>query len=109
MKCTGKNILLSWVLLICLILPMGIGLAHAFHQHESNLCLALDESHIHAEKTNCEQLHYFSQTLHDGGIVVFDIATPRLFGQNEYYTSFTLIQSFSKADPDRGPPAITVS
>ncbi|MDN3644291.1 hypothetical protein QWY87_16370 [Lutimonas halocynthiae] len=105
----NKKVAISLFLILALILPMSISVVHAFHQHDSNICLAIDESHFHAEKTDCEQLHYFSQTLNDGGIVIFDIATSRLFVQNEYYTNFTLIQSFSKADPDRGPPAINVS
>jgi len=33
MKSPGKNILLSWALLVSLLLPMGIGVVHAFHQH----------------------------------------------------------------------------
>ena len=109
MKYLDKKILLLWVLLFSLMLPMGIGTAHAFHQHKSELCLDKSESHYHSEKTNCDQLHYFSQTLHDGETAYRDLSFTVIFDLNEYYSEFNLIQSFSLADPDRGPPFITVS
>ena len=108
MKYLDKNILLSWVLLVALILPMGIGMAHAFHQHKNELCLEKNESHYHSEKTNCNQLHYFCQTLHDGEIAARAVSFPEIFDLNKYYSEFNLIHSFSKADPDRGPPVIDV-
>lgn len=94
--------------MLTLILPMGIGLAHAFHQHENIICLAENESHFHSEETNCDQLHYFSQTVNGGDFVETKIPVNELFVEKEYFSEFTLIHFFSKADPDRGPPIITV-
>ena len=100
--------IISLFLLLSLMLPMGIGMAHAFHQHKSELCLEKNENHFHSEKTNCDQLHYFSQTLHDEETASRDLSFTVIFDLNEYYSEFNLIHSFSKADPDRGPPVITV-
>lgn len=108
MKSPEKNILLSWALLVCLLLPMGIGAVHAFHQHESNLCIAQDESHFHLEKTDCEQLHYFSQTLTSGEFIFKEIQSNEVIVQNQFNSEFKLLHSFSKSYPTRGPPVINV-
>ena len=88
---------------------MGIGMAHAFHQHESELCQVKNESHYHSEKNDCDQLHYFSQTISDGLLVFSETSFIHYNLQDELYLEFTFVNSYSKADPDRGPPAITVS
>ena len=103
-----KKQFVSILMILSLILPMGIGIAHAFHQHENNLCLAENESHIHAEKTNCDQLHYFSQTLSAGEIGYHQFPFNEIINQNPFNSEFDLAHSFPKSDPDRGPPFITV-
>lgn len=87
---------------------MGIGLAHAFHKHDNSICMAMDEQHIHQEKTDCDQLHYFSQTLNheigpDDSIVnVFWLT----FDQPVYTSLITF--DLDKNDLDRGPPVFNV-
>ena len=103
----GKRII-SLFLLLSLSLPLGIGVVHAFHQHESELCQAENESHYHSEQNDCNQLHYFSQTISDG-ILVFNETIPTQFNlQDELYLEFRFVNSYSKADSDRGPPVINV-
>ena len=107
-KCSDRKILLSWVLLVSLILPMGIGVVHAFHQHESELCQAKNESHYHSEKNDCDQLHYFSQTISDGFLVFSETSFIYFNLQDELCLQFSFVNSYSKADSDRGPPFINV-
>ncbi len=94
--------------MMVLILPMGISVVHALHQHESNLCLAKTESHYHSEKTNCDQLHYFIQTINDGETPSKGFAFEEILLQNQFLAEFYLAHSFPQADPDRGPPIINV-
>ena len=103
-----KKQFVSIFMVLSLLVPMGIGMAHAFHQHEDNLCLAKNESHFHAEKTNCNQLHYFNQTLSAGEIGYHQIPFDEIINQNPFNSEFDLTPSFPKAAPDRGPPVITV-
>lgn len=100
--------LLSLILLLSLMLPMGIGLAHAFHSHDSNLCLAVDENHIHQEKTECDQLHYFSQTINHS--IVEKLPAIKVYWstiEQGVYTTLFIINS-EQTDPDRGPPSFNV-
>ena len=108
MKSLNKKIFVSLLLMLTLGLPMSISLVHAFHQHENNLCLAENESHIHTDQTDCDQLHYFSQTIDYGETKTSEVSCEISFIQNQFYSEFQLIRSFSKADPDRGPPFVTV-
>ncbi len=108
MKVLNRKIAIALLFMFALILPMGIGVVHAFHEHDTIECLAENESHFHSEALDCEQLHYFSQTVNDGILVETIICIDRIFEDKEYYSAFSLIQSFSKADPDRGPPVINV-
>jgi len=108
MKSLNKKILISLAFMLTLVLPMAIGVAHAFHQHENNLCVAQDESHFHAEKTDCDQLHYFSQTLTGGEVSFIEIQSNEILVQNQFNSEFKLLHSFSKSEPTRGPPVINV-
>lgn len=108
MKSLNKKIFIALLFMLTLILPMSISVVHAFHQHENNLCLAENESHIHSETSDCDQLHYFSQTIDFGESKASEISCEKILIQNQFYSEFELIRSFSKADPDRGPPVITV-
>ena len=108
MNFSRGNIILSWALLLSLLLPMGIGVVHAIHQHEINICLAKTESHFHSEKINCDQLHYFSQTIHDGEVLSKGFTFEQILIQNQFFKHFELVHSFPKEDTDRGPPFINV-
>lgn len=87
---------------------MGIGVVHAFHQHESELCQAKNESHYHSEKNDCDQLHYFSQTISDGILVFSETTFTQYDLQDDLYLEFSFVKAYSKADSDRGPPVINV-
>ena len=94
--------------MLVLILPMSISIVHAFHQHESNLCLAINESHYHSEITDCDQLHYFSQTVDSSKTSFKEISFEIILILNDFHTEFNLTNSFSKGYSNRGPPIITV-
>ncbi len=100
--------ILSLILLLSLVLPMGIGFVHAFHDHDSTVCSALGEQHFHKDSAECEQLHFFIQT--SDFKVWAEITIPEAqwacIDQVISEKSFTV--SFYKADPDRGPPAFNV-
>ena len=100
--------ILSLLLLLNLMLPMGIGLAHAFHSHDSNMCLAVDENHIHQEKTDCDQLHYFSQTLNHSD--VDKLASIKAYWStiDQGVSASLIIINLDETDPDRGPPFFNV-
>ncbi len=99
---------ISVLFLLSLMLPIGIGLVHSFHDHDSSICYAKTEQHIHQEKTDCDQLHYFSQTLN------LEIGTE--VSISEVYWSITdqgvctsrITFDADKNDPDRGPPFFNV-
>lgn len=100
--------LLSLLLLLSLMLPMGIGLAHAFHSHDSNLCSVVDENHIHQEKTECDQLHYFSQTITHS--IVEKLPTIKVYWSTieQGISPPLIIINSEQTDPDRGPPTFNV-
>ena len=100
--------LLSFILLLSLLLPSWIGLMHSFHDHDTTICYAKTEQHVHQEKTNCNQLHYFNQTLSAGEIGYHQIPFDEIINQNPFNSEFDLTPSSPKAVPDRGPPVITV-
>lgn len=83
---------------------MGIGLAHAFHKHDKSICMALDEQHIHQEKTDCDQLHYFNQTLSNG--IWTDIPEIEVYWSSSNELTYTSLFStdVDQTKLDRGPP-----
>lgn len=90
------------------MLPMGIGLAHAFHHHDTFVCSSLDEQHVHKDSPECNQLHYFIQTSDASGhneITIHYVQWAQV-DQLIRETQFTI--SFYKEDPDRGPPSFNV-
>ncbi len=100
--------IVSLILLLSLMLPMSIGMAHAFHDHDNTICSALGEKHIHKETIDCDQLHYFSQTpSHE---VWTDIPVINVYWASiddvTYATLFTF--NLDETDLDRGPPFFNV-
>lgn len=89
-----------------MILPLGIGLVHALHEHEDNTCRAINESHFHSEKTDCNNLHYFSQTLGDFTLAYQSWTPVQIFGQPTSMIDFKLIKPTLRVMSDRGPPII---
>jgi len=87
---------------------MSISVVHAFHKHESNLCIAENETHYHSEITNCDQLHYFSQTVDSSEASFKEISFEIVLVLNDFHTEFNLTRSFSEDYSNRGPPVINV-
>ena len=99
---------ISVLFLLSLMLPIGIGLIHSFHEHDTSICYAKTEQHIHQEKTDCDQLHYFSQTLnHEIGP---DVSIVKVFWSTIEQPVYTSLIAFylDKNDLDRGPPVFNV-
>lgn len=90
------------------MLPMGIGLVHAFHNHDSTICLAVDENHIHSEKTDCDHPHYFSQTLSLKISINYEVK--QLYWNNLDFTSYKPLftHNFDITYSERGPPFFNV-
>jgi hypothetical protein len=51
---------LSYILIIVLLFPIGIGFSNSLENHEHDICTAKKEQHIHARKLNCSYLPYFT-------------------------------------------------
>ena len=99
-----KNIFFSSILVLSILLPMGISLAHSTYKHEHNFCTATDEHHIHHEQFNCSVFHYFSQTNYYKIEFHFELIIPQFHSIKRVY-----VKSFFKyLDPNsfliRGPP-----
>ena len=81
---------------------------HSFHNHDSSICYAKTENHIHPEKADCDQLHYFIQTLNHSDVE--KIASIKAYGSTMdqgVYTSLFII-NLEETDPDRGPPFFSI-
>ena len=87
---------------------MGIGLTHAFHNHDNTVCLAVGEKHIHNDKVDCDQLHYFNQTLSHK--IWTDFSIEELTFLKVKNSSYTAIFAYEidGTDTDRGPPFFNV-
>lgn len=103
-----KQKFISIFLILSFVLPMGISLSHAMHDHESFVCKSKNEYHSHPEQTKCDQFHFINHSLSDQAVPEFTlnldirfnntgITSPHLFG-----STFLLVAS------DRGPPFINV-
>ncbi len=99
---------ISVLFLLSLMLPIGIGLVHSFHHHDSSICYAKTEQHIHQEKTDCDQLHNFGQALN------LEISTDTSISEvywliiDERVCASVITFDTDKNDPDRGPPFFSV-
>jgi len=87
---------------------MGIGLAHAFHHHDSSICSAEGEQHVHKDSSDCDQLHYFLQTSDSKFWTETDLHSDQWTPNNQLIRETLFTVSFYKEDPDRGPPSFNV-
>ena len=106
MQLDRKNLIISLILVFVLILPLGIGMMHAFHQHENQYCHAENESHIHAEASDCSHLHYFNQTLHHNFLKDDGLNFSSWFIEENALIVLNITITFPITDLDRGPPVI---
>ena len=99
---------ISVLFLLVLMLPMGIGLVHSFHDHDNISCHTKTEQHIHQDKTDCDQLHYFSQTLNKE--ISPDVLIIKVYWStiDQLVCSSRISFDLDQNDPDRGPPFFNV-
>ena len=100
--------LFAFALSIALLTPMGIGFAHALHEHDNFTCTASNESHIHAQGMDCEHHHYFNQ---NGAFAAFpdEESAEDLYFQTRPIWKVDLEYNNSTNQPHmRGPPPINV-
>lgn len=106
MKKQAVKYLFSIALVVSILLPLGIGFAHAFHNHDNIICLASAEQHIHQEQIDCSFFHYFSQTNYDTPNCGFKIITPLFIS----ITNYKLVAQYHPLKvgvlSSRGPPQI---
>ncbi len=100
---------LSYVLIIVLVLPLGIGFSHGIEDHENDICIAEKEKHIHAQKVNCSYLHYFTnvqnldQEFNFSTLLSNFINSDQISSlENFYFLSHSFVYTV------RGPPSIKV-
>lgn len=93
------------LLSMAMLLPMFIGLAHSWHEHQEVICHAEHESHIHKKASDCDHLHF---TYADAGEhseeVRFDIPVA-VSDRSALYTR-NLPSKLTSNLPVRGPPVI---
>ena len=100
--------IVSLVLALSLVLPMIVGLTHAVHEHDQQVCLAETESHIHSQGIDCDHQHYFNP----GGVFEHGAPDKKLISKVEPLSSWgeTSRKSihFVSHLSLRGPPSINV-
>ena len=99
--------ILSYILIIVLLFPIGIGFSHTLENHKHDICTAKKEQHIHTQKINCSYLHYFTNAQSQGQDFNFSfllsnfIYSKQVLSLDNIYFSSN-ISSFLV----RGPPTI---
>ena len=94
--------------MLSLLLPMGIGLSHSFHDHDNMLCHAKSEYHIHADEPTCDQLHYINHNLSYDGVQEFDLNPENWFDKTATSHPPLLVTTDLIIESGRGPPVINV-
>ena len=102
-----KQKCISLILTLSLLLPMGIALSHSFHDHDP-ICHATSESHIHTEKSGCDQLHFFNHTLNFNGLKEMQFNPEICFDKTPFRLPGQIASTFFLTELDRGPPFINV-
>jgi len=82
---------------------------HSIYEHESWVCSATKEQHIHSVKSDCGFTHYLSQNLSNSiqneySIMFFD----EIEHCESSFESISIIPLLCN-DPDRGPPSIVLT
>jgi len=100
---------LSCILILVLLFPIGIGFSHTMEHHEHDVCIAKSEKHLHSQKNNCSYLHYFTPIQYQ----VQDFSYSVLLSNFIYSKQVLSLESFYFLDKTssflvRGPPTINV-
>ena len=91
-----------------LLFPMVSSLVHAVHEHELQVCLAQDESHIHKEATDCKHEHYFNSYGVSDPIDPPGLPTVFVYDKNSVGQVCPETTNYNENLKLRGPPAIDV-
>ena len=108
----SNNILhkiLSYILILVLLFPIGITFSHVLDDHTHDICIAKREKHIHSEEINCTYLHYFSNVQYRDQDFNFLALLPNFI----YSKRILVLESFYFLSDTsqylvRGPPTISV-
>ena len=95
-------------LAVAIVFPMAVGFTHALHDHDSQMCMAKNESHIHSQGIDCHHEHYFSP----GGNIQFFATDDSLqfddFVAQRFGATCEKSQTLKTAIGLRAPPMIFV-
>lgn len=93
--------------MVCsLIAPHGTGLVHAFNEHEENSCQAKNDSHFHSDRSDCKNLHYFSQAISNFTLNYDSWTLIQYSDLMILMEEFLSIKTMLEVISDRGPPVI---
>jgi hypothetical protein len=98
---------LSYILIIVLLFPIGIGFSHTLENHEHDICTAKKEQHMHSQKINCSYLHYFSNIQSQGPDFNFSVLLSNFIYSKQILSldNIYFLSSISSCLV-RGPPTI---
>ena len=103
-----KQKCISLILTLSLLLPMGIALSHSFHDHDTIRCHIKTESHIHSEKSGCDQLHFLNHSLSYDWVEEIQFNPQILFHKTPFALLGKMVSNLLRTELDRGPPFINV-
>ena len=99
---------LSYILILVFLFPIGIGFSHTLENHEHTICIAKKEKHIHSQKINCSYLNYFPDVQYQNRDFKLSSFLPGFINTKQVFLSksFYFLSNFSDYLV-RGPPAIS--
>ncbi len=99
---------LSYILILVFLFPIGIGFSHTLENHEHTICIAKKGKHIHSQKINCSCLYYFTDVQYQNRDFNFSSFLLGFIGTKQVFLlkSFYFLSNFSDYLV-RGPPAIS--
>lgn len=108
MKNNVSHKIISFILTVSLLLPLGIGFSHALHNHEHNICVSKTEKHIHTQKIDCSYFHYFTNIQYQNGDSDSSIFVPNFISTKITLLTSSYFSSNTSTYLTRGPPTINI-
>jgi hypothetical protein len=103
-----KQKFISTFLVLSFLLPAGISLFHAFHEHSNTSCHSKTESHVHEKKSQCDQLHFIYHPIKFNEAEETVINHHVCSGKTHSLPVLQVVSTFVAFELDRGPPFINV-
>ena len=100
--------IIALTLAMSLALPLWIGFSHIMENEEHKVCASLNEGHVHTEKINCSNLHYFTVIQYQVHDLYFTSLLPDFIYYNPVFVKSIHFLSVTSSFLVRGPPAINV-